>query len=139
MRDEAGALAAICVALGAIPLTPIPNARRDFPGLRSGELLCHAYGMFRRVVGTSLITLEHALMLATMIAQGTQLQIGHCPYCAGTVIVRPLEGHSPYVCKQCRVGAGNLRKRAAASQALPPPTPVALSEGVEQRDLLHRP
>ncbi|HVA19301.1 MAG TPA: hypothetical protein VMU55_03925 [Solirubrobacteraceae bacterium] len=90
IRSEAAALAALCSLLGVVPTQPLANARRELPSARRGELLCRAYEMFQRFAGTSQITLEHAVLLVTAVAQGTRLRLGHCVHCGGAIVFDPL-------------------------------------------------
>ena len=105
---EAGALAVVCATLGVLPEQPLPNAPHELPGLQRGELLCRAYEMFKGLVGASTITLEHTLLLAIAIAQGTQLTLGHCQCCGGAVIFHPHGSARSPACKQCQADAEAL-------------------------------
>lgn len=104
-RHDAGALAALCSALGAIPPQPVPNARRELPSVQRGELLCRAYELFRDLVGSTTITLEHTLLLAVAISQGTELKLGNCSECGGALIYQPYASAQIPPCKFCRTSA----------------------------------
>lgn len=104
-RDEAGALAAVCLAVGSNAAQPIFTTRRSFPNVRAGEQICHAYEMFCTLVGSTDYSLEHALLLTCMLAEGTQLRLARCHFCGGAMVVIPHEVAGRVVCKGCRRGA----------------------------------
>jgi hypothetical protein len=104
MRNEAAAFAALCNLFEIIPARAFPNARRELPDLRRGELLCLAYEMYHSFVSPSEITLDHAALLIVALAQGTQLRIAHCTSCGGAILFSPLDA-SRRICSYCRSGA----------------------------------
>jgi hypothetical protein len=101
MREEAAALAALCRVLQVIPPRMVPNARRELPGLARGERLCSAFEMYQTLIGNSEITLERAVLLVIAIAQGTELQLGHCLHCGGAIVFDPLAAVRR-ACSYCR-------------------------------------
>jgi hypothetical protein len=100
MRTEAAALAAVCSILGVVPPRTLPNAHRELPNFRRGELLCRAYEMYRSLVGASELTLEHAALLVIAIAQATELRLGRCLHCGSAMVFDAL-GTSRLVCGHC--------------------------------------
>lgn len=119
VRTEAGALAAVCAALGAIPEQRMPNARQELPSVALGELICDAYEMFRQLVDKPLLTLENALVLVTTLAQGQQLRLGHCPYCGGAVIFGSDESNENRTCRHCQEDGPNPRSSLRKTGRLP--------------------
>ncbi|MGH8254607.1 MAG: hypothetical protein ACRET0_00125 [Steroidobacteraceae bacterium] len=126
IRGDAGALAALCSLLEVIPPQPMPNARRELPNLPRGELLCRAYEMFTEMVGESDLTLEHAALLVTAIAQGTQLRIGHCVHCGGAIVFDPGE-LGRRACRHCCE-----EQHASGETDEPAPPASQLPEGTQQ-------
>jgi hypothetical protein len=64
-RQEATVLASLCCLVGALPLGPAPELLSSLPSLGRGELLCHAYGVYRILMPESMISFEHAVFLLT--------------------------------------------------------------------------
>lgn len=130
-RDEAGALCAIGVMLGGMSAIAMPNARRDFPTLERGEILCNAYDMFLRAVGDSSFTLEHALQLAYMISQG-ELKLGNCIGCNAAIVFGADTPEKKQKCSECngtpnhRLIARNGATEKAIEDEHPPETVVQL-------------
>jgi hypothetical protein len=87
MQSEAAALAGLCRLLGVIPLQRLSNVRRELPSLSRGERLCTVFEMYRRFMPDSEVTLEHAVLLVTALAQGTELEMGNCVHCGGVIVV----------------------------------------------------
>jgi hypothetical protein len=87
-RQESALLASLCRLTGALPAAGA-GARepaRSLAGLNRGELLCQAYESYRSLVGTPLITFEHAVFLLGALWRGEELVIGGCRDC-GAVLV----------------------------------------------------
>jgi hypothetical protein len=94
-RHESALLASLCRLVGALPavaataaMTPRNPSEpaRSLAGLNRGELLCQAYESYRALVGTPLITFEHAVFLLSALWRGEELVIGACRDC-GAVLV----------------------------------------------------
>jgi hypothetical protein len=97
-RHESALLASLCRLVGALPapavvattaaMTPRNPSEpaRSLAGLNRGELLCQAYESYRSLVGTPLITFEHAVFLLSALWRGEELVIGGCRDC-GAVLV----------------------------------------------------
>ncbi len=101
LRSEASALAALCSTLKIIPAGRVSHARRELPSVQRGEALCRAYEFYRGLVGESVLTLEHAVLLVTAIAQGMELALDHCIGCGGAMIFGPADV-GRRVCSACR-------------------------------------
>ncbi len=86
LRSEAAALAGLCCLLEVIPQTPLSNIRRDLPTVARGERLCTAFEMYRGMIPVSRMTLEHVVLLVMALAQGSELQLGHCVSCGGMIV-----------------------------------------------------
>jgi hypothetical protein len=85
-RHESALLASLCRLIGALPASPAGEAARSLAGLGRGELLCQAYEGYRSLVGTPLITFEHAVFLLNALWRADELAIGACRDC-GAVLV----------------------------------------------------
>jgi hypothetical protein len=106
LRSEASAIAGLACVLGVIPSRPIPDARKALPSVELGERLCHAYEIFRRVVPESHFTMDQFILLALSLAQGDELQVGHCSHCRAALLLDPLSATSRE-CPSCRKSALN--------------------------------
>jgi hypothetical protein len=85
-RQESAVLASLCRLIGALPASPAGEPTRSPAGLGRGELLCQAYETYRSLIGTPLITFEHAVFLLNALWRGDELVIGSCRDC-GAVLV----------------------------------------------------
>ena len=83
-----GALPAAAVVATAAAMTPWNPSEpaRSLAGPNRGELLCQAYESYRSLVGTPLISFEHAVFLLGALWRGEELVIGACRDC-GAVLV----------------------------------------------------
>ena len=96
-RQESAVLASLCRLVEALPapavvataaMTPRNPSEpaRSLAGLNRGELLRQAYESYRSLVGSPLITFEHAVFLLGALWRAEELVIGGCPDC-GAVLV----------------------------------------------------
>jgi hypothetical protein len=104
-RSEAAAFVGLCYLLDVLPFQSIKNARRELPNLLRGERLCQTYEMYRALVPESPMTLEHAVLLITTVAQGHEFQVGHCAECGG-VILAYRHTLARWRCTHCNDGGG---------------------------------
>jgi hypothetical protein len=101
MRSEAAAVAGLCQLHGVIPAKPLANARRELPSVPCGERLCYAFELYRAIVPQAQLNIEQLILLVTILAQGEELETGHCAECGGAVLVDKL-GASRRLCTHCR-------------------------------------
>lgn len=73
MRNEGAALGGLFRMLEVLPVTPMRKARKELPTLAQGERLCSAYELYRYIIPNTLISIEHAVMLAIALAQASEL------------------------------------------------------------------
>jgi len=97
-RHESALLASLCRLVGALPAPAVvakaaamtsrnpAEPARSVAGLGRGELLCQAYESYRSLIGTPLITFEHAVFLLGALWRGDELVIAACRDC-GAVLV----------------------------------------------------
>jgi hypothetical protein len=95
-RHESALLASLCRLVGALPAPAVvatavtlrnpSEPARSLAGLNRGELLCQAYESYRSLIGTPLISFEHAVFLLNALWRGDELVIGACRDC-GAVLV----------------------------------------------------
>jgi hypothetical protein len=114
-RQEASLLASLCRLIGALPTdrTGIGGrgTARSLAGLNRGELLCQAYESYRSLVGTPLITFEHAVFLLSALWRGEELVIGACRECGAVLVTDRWAMRAPRccVCGPAAPPAGLLR------------------------------
>ena len=90
MQQEAAWLASLFALLGVIPAEPSPEAALDLPGLMRGNLLCDAFETYRAMVPSAQISFDHAVFLATTLAQGVRLRFATCLDCGSLLVIDPL-------------------------------------------------
>jgi hypothetical protein len=123
-RHESALLASLCRLVGALPMPPVvaTAAARSLAGLNRGELLCQAYESYRSLVGTPLITFEHAVFLLSALWRAEELVIGACRDCGAVLVTDRWAMRAPR-CIVCAPPAG--------AAGLPPSsntTPIAPSQ-----------
>jgi hypothetical protein len=119
-RHESALLASLCRLLGALParavvataMTPRNPSEpaRSLAGPNRGELLCQAYESYRSLVGTPLITFEHAVFLLGALWRGEELVLGACRDCGAVVVTDRWAMRAP----RCIVCAPPARAPAAS-------------------------
>jgi hypothetical protein len=98
---EAGALGSLYEMFNVIPVTAAGLSPESFRCVNRGELLCYAYEVYRSIVQSPLIQFEHAVLLATALADRQQISLQVCPDCDARILV----GHfgDPHEwCTYCR-------------------------------------
>jgi hypothetical protein len=85
LRHESAALAGICALLGMVG--PASAGVVLQPGIGRAALLCQAYEAYRALVGTPLISFEHAVLLLAKLARGGELRLEACPPCGALQLV----------------------------------------------------
>jgi hypothetical protein len=86
-RQESALLASLCRLLGALPAGPAPEQLGTLPSLGRGELLCHAFAVYRSLVPQSMISFEHAVFLLTALVRGDELVLSACRECSAVLII----------------------------------------------------
>ena len=109
--SEAAALASLCLINDALPAQRVPNAQRELPGLQYGEKLCYVYELYRKVIGNPRLSLERLMLLATLLAQGTQLQTARCARCGLLILIDPMSV-TGRLCVRCRGRKSHLEAMA---------------------------
>jgi hypothetical protein len=115
LHSEASAAIALACLLGAIPVRPVPNARRQLPSVDVGERLCHAYELYRQIVPAAALTMDQFILLAITLAQGDDLELVYCVSCHGALLADPLS-IAPRICFSCR--NSEARGHSAAAEAV---------------------
>jgi hypothetical protein len=98
--SEASAIAGVARVVGVIPPHPVPNARKTLPGVDLGERLCHVFEIFRWLVPVSQLSMDQFILLALSLAQGDELEVGHCDHCRAALL-HDLLGGSVRRCLWC--------------------------------------
>jgi hypothetical protein len=86
-RQETALLASLCCLVGALPGEPAPELLDALPSLGRGELLCHAYGVYRSLIPETMISFEHAVFLLTALVRGDELVLSGCRECSAVLII----------------------------------------------------
>lgn len=100
IRREASLLASLCSILGALPQAPLPDARRQLPGVGRGSLLCQAFDIYRSMSEPAQISFEHAVLLLTRLACNEDLVMRSCGSC-GAFVVSDRYSLRPLSCSHC--------------------------------------
>jgi hypothetical protein len=87
VRAEGSLLASLCCSIGAMPENAAPDQVRTLPSLGRAELLCQAYGVYKAMIGDTLISFEHAVFLLTALVRRDELRLSACGDCAALLIV----------------------------------------------------
>jgi len=99
---ESSALAYVALQMDIIPTEIVPDAPLSLPSLARGERLLNAFELYRALIPNSKISLEHAVLLMTELAQRRILSLGHCQLCDGLMVVDRL-GVRHTRCAFCRL------------------------------------
>ncbi len=86
VQQETAWLASLLSLFGVIPAQPTSEAGQALPNVARGELLCHAFEVYRSMIPTSQISFEHTVFLATALSRGEQLRLGGCADCGSLVV-----------------------------------------------------
>jgi len=107
LECESSALAYIAMQMGVIPYEIVPDAPKSLPSLARGERLLDAFDLYRAMVPQSLISLEHAVLLISELAQRGILTLNRCDRCRGLMVVdRFAVRHTE--CAFCRLDGRSL-------------------------------
>ena len=117
-RHESALLASLCRLMGALPAPAVAQTTpgnpcepaRGLAGLGRGELLCQAYESYRALIGTPLITFEHAVFLLHALWRADELVIGACRDCGAVLVTDRWAMRAPR-CSVCAPAARPLDMR----------------------------
>lgn len=87
LQQETAWLASLLSLLGVIPTDPTSEGSFAQPSIARGELLCHAFEIYRAMIPSSQISFEHAVFLTMALTRGEQLRLGACSSCGSLVVV----------------------------------------------------
>jgi hypothetical protein len=119
--------------LGIIPPHPVPNARKTLPCIELGERLCHTFEIFRRVLPESHLSMDQFILLSLSLAEGDELQIGHCTHCHAALLLDRLSAGSR-LCPSCKKASV---KPIVLNVANEPSTVVEQNEHTGMQDEAH--
>ncbi len=91
LQREAAALAGLYRLLGFLPPEGTVLDVLRLPDLERGEELCLAYEIFLTFVPQPRISFEHASLLATALASGTDIVPARCVECENLVLIERLD------------------------------------------------
>lgn len=77
------------------------TSSQSFRTISRGERLCCAYEMYGDMVNSALIGFEHAVLLATALAEGKEISLESCPRCEEAVLV-DCSAPAGDACTRCR-------------------------------------
>ena len=100
IQQETAWLANFLLLLGAIPPEPSPNGGNALPSLSRGRALCDAFETYRAMIPSAMISFEHAIFLAKLLACGDRLQLTSCNDC-GSLMVLDLLSLRDTHCHHC--------------------------------------
>jgi len=80
--------------------TTLGTPTQSFRTLDPGEKLCCAYEMYIAMVESPLIRFEHAVLLATALAEGREIFLRYCPKCGRARLV-DWSGFARDTCMHC--------------------------------------
>jgi len=138
LRAEASAIGGLARALGIIPPKPAPNAWRDRSNVDAGERLCAVFELYLQIVPQSHFTMDQLIRLTIALAQGGDLEIGHCTSCHGALLIER-GSTSRRLCLACQqevLSPSRLAQAQTPADALGRP---ALSEGTQSPEAYQRP
>lgn len=101
MRCEASAIAGLVRVLRLIPDEPVANARKTLPSVELGERLCHAFELYKLVVPTAKLSMDQLILLVFTLAEGEELEVGHCNRCHAALLLDRLGG-GRRLCETCK-------------------------------------
>ena len=116
LECEAAALAYIGLQMEIIPPMVVPDAQHSLPGLARGEKLVTAFELYRTLVPQSRVSLEHAVLLMTELAQRRTLLLEQCEACDGLMVVDRLAVRKS-TCAFCRLGRQGAPMASKGSRA----------------------
>lgn len=115
MRSEASALAGLASALNLIPASPVENARKALPSIVLGERLIYAFELYKIIVPTAKLKMDHFILLVLSLAEGKELDVGLCSHCHAAVLLDRLTKAQP-LCEMCRSARAGGRGSARADE-----------------------
>jgi hypothetical protein len=111
LRAEASASGGLARAFGLIPAEPSSHSAAQSPDLETGERYVDAFDLFRKVAPQSTLKMDQFITLVQALAEGEELQLGHCLNCHGTLVIDPL-GLTRRICPACEGDSGTPRSGA---------------------------
>jgi hypothetical protein len=101
VATHAATLASLFELLDLLPATAVGVPARNFRSVARGEVLCYAYEVYCTMVETPTIRFEHAVLLATALADGQEISLQDCPRCDARMLVDHF-GDARDGCTHCR-------------------------------------
>lgn len=131
LRAELTAAAGLCRVLKILsdPVKPLPIDGMRTPEL--GEELCHAFGVYQRLVPNARLTFEHLIVLVVSLIDHEHWALERCTSCETFLLIDPLSLERR-LCGSCR----DRPRRVAPSPEVPDPDGTGalqgLADGVQQ-------
>jgi hypothetical protein len=127
LRSEAAALLGLCLQFHLVPRQPLRSPARDWPEVARGERLCDAFEMYRMLMPSSPLTLDHLVVLVLALAKAQEVTVACCTGC-GSAIVSDRFGEQRLICQHC----ASLPTKSPRAPRIQTP-PVSDSEDVQDR------
>jgi hypothetical protein len=100
LRGEAAALTGLCHQFQLLPQQPLRHPGREWPSVARGERLCDAYEMYRQLVPTSALSLDHLVVLVFALSTAQELAVACCTGCGSAIVGERFEPRR-LLCQHC--------------------------------------
>jgi hypothetical protein len=104
VATHAATLGSLFELLDLLPATAVGVPARSLRSVARGEVLCYAYEVYCMMVHRPIIRFEHAVLLATALADGQEISLQDCPRCDARMLVDHF-GDAREGCTHCRPAA----------------------------------
>ena len=111
-------------------MRPRQKVADTFPCLERGEILCAAYEAFQTLVPDTVMTIDHAALLAIALTQADEITWAHCTVCKGLLVtdLLALESRTCVYCED-RSGSPSSEPPTGTSEAASGPKAGAKRTG----------
>ena len=138
MQTHASVIACHFFLVGLLPEDII--SAKTFPSVHRGELVCVAYEAYYAAYAGYIelpIDFEHAILLATALAQRDEVDLGRCGDCGGMLLIYRLAKDTEVarLCEACRFPNSDAKISLRLNQtSISEPEQMQLFEGTEEAE-----
>jgi hypothetical protein len=136
LRSEGSAIGGLAYALGIIPTAAPADSSAGRCDLETRERWVDTFELFHKIAPYSTFRMDQFITLVTALAEGEDLQLGHCRSCHGALLVDPL-GLRRRLCPTCE--KDSFRKRGGARGRSRKCSEVASGAKAEEEEHAHTP
>jgi hypothetical protein len=111
LRSEGSAIGGLAYSLGIIPPAATTHSSAERCDLESRERWVDTFELFHKIAPRSTFKMDQFITLVNALAEGEDIQLGHCRSCHGALLVDPL-GLRRRLCPACEKDSS--RKRGGA-------------------------